>query len=690
VPAIANAVPGILSGPAGLRGRRCYTLDEEPLIEKSWLERAGGWLFGAPRNLFDPSIFHKLSLIPVLAWVGLGGDGLSSSAYGPAEAFTVVLGHPYLAVGLGLATAVTVFVISYAYSRIIEHFPYGGGGYVVATHMLGEKFGIVSGCALLVDYILTITVSVVACADAVFSFLPYGLQGLKEPAACIFILILILLNVRGVKESVQVLAPIFLAFVVTHVLLIGYGIYGRIGAVGTLAVASGESFARDVGTLGIVGLALLFIRAYSMGAGTYTGIEAVSNGLMVMREPRVHTAKKTMVYMAVSLALTSAGLLLCFFLWNLKPVEGMTLNAVLSAALYGNWPLGNVLAFVTIFSEGALLLVAAQAGFVDGPRVMANMAIDSWFPHRFAALSERLTMRNGVLLMGIGALFLTLFTGGSITVLIVMYSINVFLTFTLSELGMVRFYLTHRRTERRWQRHISVHVIGLILCATILSIMFFEKFPKGGWLTLLITGIFIGLCYVIRRHYEKVGKATRSLDAVLTTINVTRPPTTEPLKRGEMTAIQLVPGFTGIGVHTLLSIIRNFPHLYKQFIFVSVGVVDSGSFKGIKELEALKKSVIEALEKYCLFARRLGFPAEYRYAVGTDVVDAATHLCQEAHAEYPHSTVFGGQLTFRLEKIYHALLHNETAFAIQRRLQWSGITAVILPIRVKLRPAPNV
>jgi len=657
---------------------------------KSLLERARAWVFGAPRNLFDPSVFHKLSLIPVLAWVGLGGDGLSSSAYGPAEAFGVVLSHPYLAIGLGLATAFTVFVISYAYSRIIEHFPHGGGGYVVATHMLGKKFGVVSGCALLVDYMLTITVSVVACADALFSFLPYGWQGLKGTMVCILIIILILLNIRGVKESVQILAPIFLTFVLTHILLIGYGIYGRIGAVGALAVESGENFARDLSTLGIMGLGLLFIRAYSLGAGTYTGIEAVSNGLMVMREPRVRTAKKTMVYMATSLALTSAGLLLCFFLWNLKPVEGMTLNAVLSSALYGAWPFGKILAFITIFSEGALLLVAAQAGFVDGPRVMANMAIDSWFPHRFAALSERLTMRNGVLLMGIAALFLTLFTRGSITILIVMYSINVFLTFTLSELGMVRFYITHRQTERKWQRHISIHLIGLILCATILSIMIFEKFPKGGWLTLFITGIFIGLCYVIRRYYEKVEQATRSLDAVLTTINTNRPPNTEPLKPREMTAIQLVSGFTGIGIHTLFSIIRNFPHLYKQLVFVSVGVVDSGSFKGVKELEALKNSVIEALEKYCQFARRLGFPAEYRYRIGTDVVETATHLCQEAHADYPRSTVFGGQLTFRLEKIYHALLHNETAFAIQRRLQWSGITAVILPIRVKLRPAPTV
>jgi hypothetical protein len=255
---------------------------------------------------------------------------------------------------------------------------------------------------------------------------------------------------------------------------------------------------------------------------------------------------------------------------------------------------------------------------------------------------------------------------------------------------MVRFYITHRRTERRWRRHISIHVIGLVLCATILSIMLIEKLPQGGWLTLFLTGAFIASCYAIRRYYRKVSQATRSLDEILTTIDTDRPPNTKPLKPHEMTAILLVNGYNGIGVHTLLSVIRNFPHLYKQFVFASVGVVNSGSFKGVAELEALKRSVVEALEEYCGLARRLGFPAEYRYGVGTDVVESARHLCQEAHADYPRSTVFGGQLTFRLEKIYHALLHNETAFAIQRRLQWSGITAVILPIRVKLRPTPTV
>ena len=129
-------------------------------------------LFGPPKEIRDPTLFHKLSLIPVLAWVGLGADGLSSSSYGPPEAFAALSGHTYLCLFLGLATAFTVVVISYAYTRVIEHFPHGGGGYIVATHMLGPAAGVLSGSALVLDYILCITVSIAASVDAVFSFLP--------------------------------------------------------------------------------------------------------------------------------------------------------------------------------------------------------------------------------------------------------------------------------------------------------------------------------------------------------------------------------------------------------------------------------------------------------------------------------------------------------------------------------------
>ena len=650
----------------------------------SLLDKVRQTVVGAPRNIKDPSIFHKLSLVPLLAWVGLGADGLSSSSYGPEEAFRTLGQHTYLAIFLALATSLTVFIISYSYSRIIEHFPHGGGGYIVATHTIGPKAGVVSGSALLVDYMLTITVSVAACGDALFSFLPIDLHGYKIFFELFLILVLIMLNLRGVKESVTALAPIFVVFVLTHVFLIGYGILSHLSQIGPVVHGIKSDFNAGLSSLGGLGMLALFLRAYSLGGGTYTGIEAVSNGMQIMREPKVQTGKRTMLYMSVSLAFTASGLFFCYLLLKVTPGHGKTLNSILANALYGDWSFGYALALVTILSEGAMLFVAAQAGFIDGPRIMANMAIDSWLPHRFASLSERLTMHNGILLMGGASILLLFYSHGSIRSLVTMYAINVFLTFSISQFGMTKYYIQNRAREREWKKHLPIHITGFLLCFTILIVTSFEKFREGGWMTLLITGSFISLCFLIRSHYHKVKKAVRQLDELLMDIPTSRKANLEKPNPQEMTAIQLVSDYNGFGVHTVLSVIRNFPNLYKNFIFASVAVVDSGSFKGAEEMKNLEAASKATLQKYVDLAHHLGFAADYRYAVGTDVVETATQLCKEIKNEFHRSTVFTGKLAFRKEKFYHKMLHNETAFAIQRQLHWDEITSVTLPIRLDL------
>jgi amino acid transporter len=652
--------------------------------ESSLLKKSIRKITGPPRDINDPGIFHKLTLIPFFAWIGLGADGLSSSSYGPEEAFRALGGHTYLAFFLAIATALTVFIISYAYSRIIEHFPHGGGGYIVATHTLGKKAGVISGSALIVDYILTITVSIASCSDALFSYIPLEYQPFKITFASVLIVVLVILNIRGVKESITVLAPIFMVFIITHVVLLGYGIFSHANEIKPVVNHVSTGLSNDLTTIGGMGILLLFLRAYSLGGGTYTGIEAVSNGLQIMREPRVHTGKRTMAYMASSLAITAGGLFLCYLLFGVKPTFGKTLNSVLADSLFGGWSFGYWIALITILSEGALLFVAAQAGFIDAPRVMANMAVDSWLPHRFRTFSERLTMRNGVIMIGSAALAVLFYTHGSISALVVMYSINVFLTFSLSEFGMSRFFIMNRKKEAKWKQHLSVHMTGFTLCMTILIITVYEKFTEGGWLTLVITTILIILCYIIHNHYNRIGDDMRKLDELLKDVPVTGQYNNQPVNKKKMTAIQLVGGYSGFGVHTFLNINKSFPNLYENFIFISVAVVDQGLFKGEEGLDDLKKSVEGSLKKYVELARRLGFPAEYRMAVGTDVADTAIDLCIATGKDFPRSSVFTGKLSFRQEKFYHKLLHNETAYAIQRRLQWNGITNVIMPIRMEV------
>ncbi len=645
-------------------------------------------VLGQPRDPTDPGVFHKISLVAFLAWVGLGADGLSSSCYGPDEAFRAIQGHEYLAFYLALMTALTVAIISFAYSLLIEHFPSGGGGYLVSTKLLGPKAGVVSGSALVVDYVLTITVSICSGVDALFSFLPLTLQGWKVPADLVILLLLLVLNLRGVKESVKILLPIFLVFLATHILLILYGVFSHLGSFHTVMAETHTSLARDSSGLGWIALFLLFFRAYSLGGGTYTGIEAVSNGVPILREPKVATAKRTMVYMAVSLAFTAGGILFCYLLWNVAAVDGKTMNAVLLERVFSSWqlgglPVGQWLVVLTLVSEGALLFVAAQTGFIDGPRVLSNMAVDSWVPHRFAQLSERLVTKYGILIMGVAACLLVVRTGGSVRFLVVLYAINVFLTFSLSQLGMARYWLGDGRRHRGWLRNLGVHGVALVLCLGILTITVFEKFKEGGWLTLVLTTSLILLCMAIRSHYDGIRSEIRKLDTILGEI-----PTAGHGEQGkepdpsQPVAALLVSGYGGLGIHSVLSIQRLFPGYYKNIMFISLGVVDSGHFKGRDEVEALERQTEENLKRYVAFANSLGLNAAYRFSLGTEVVEEAETLCQRVVKEYPRAVFFLGKLIFAKEKMYYKILHNDTAFAIQRRLQFSGLQTVVLPIRI--------
>jgi amino acid transporter len=687
-------------------------------------------VFGAPKDVHSEQTFHSISLIAMLAWVGLGADGLSSSAYGPEAAFRELVadGRDYssLAVGLALGTAVTVFVISYAYSRIIEHFPSGGGGYVVATKLLGPRFGVVSGGALLVDYVLTITTSIASGGDAVFSMVPrawFGPEATRLAAEDVgtwldpvqrtklvieigAIGLLTVLNLRGVKESVQAILPVFMAFIVTHAILLVVAIFGNVGEIGAVAHATSVNYGHTIASLGTFGALMLFVRAYSLGGGTYTGIEAVSNGVQIMREPKVRTAKNTMGLMATSLAVTAGGIILAYLLVHAMPSEDKTMNAVLLDRVaggwhIGSWPVGNWFTTIALASEAGLLLIAAQAGFVDGPRVMANMAVDSWLPHRFAALSERLSMHNGVILMSLTSALALLYTHGDVEKLVVMYSINVFLTFSLSNLGMCRFWLRHREEHSDWYKHLPIHIIGLGLCLTILLVTIFEKFAAGGWLTLVVTGILVLVCLSIKRHYGRVVDAIRRLDDELVdplreATSVSKPSLApEPMIAEKMdprhpVAVLFVGGYGGLGRHALLTLLRMFPGHFKGVVFCSVAIIDSGNFKGIAEVHELEARVQSALDKYVRYAAWLGLPAESAFSTGIEVAVEAERLATSIIAKYPRGLFVAGQLIFEEDTFATRLLHNESAFMIQRRLQHAGVPMVVLPVRLNLNAGPRI
>ncbi|MGE5188488.1 MAG: amino acid permease [Gemmatimonadota bacterium] len=653
---------------------------------KSVYDRARRFLFGAPRDILDPQVFRHVSLIAFFAWVGLGADGISSSAYGPEETFLTLGRHSVLAIFISIAMVVTIFIISGSYTQIIKAFPTGGGGYNVASKLLGEHAGVVSGSALVIDYVLTITISVAAGADALFSFLPVRVAQYKFASVAAVLLLLVWLNLRGVKESVIALTPIFMTFIVTHVLLVLYAVLRHVPELPRVTAQVSRDLSSAVGTMGWWGVCALLMRAYSMGAGTYTGIEAVSNSVQTLREPRIQTAKKAMLYMAVSLSFIAGGLTLGYLLNGVSPVNGRTLNAVLFDRLLTDlWPgdTASVTLAVVLVSEAALLFVAAQTGFIDGPQVLSNMAIDSYVPRRFAHLSERLVRKYGVYFMG-GMAFLMLYiTGGSVRYLVVMYSINVFLTFSLSQAGMCVHWWKDRDAEAGWLPKLVMNGVGFLLTATILAVTVVIKFPQGGWITLLITGAFIVVAFLIKRHYGMVQQKLRRLDDLLT---ILPPPASsahpEPvLRRNAPTAAIMVSGYNGLGMHVFFSVIRNFPGLFRNFIFLSAGIVDTSRFKGADEVVNLRKDLEEQMSRYVAFAQGHGYYAEARVNVGTDVIQVIDQMARDAARDFTNIMFYAGQLVFKEERLTDRLLHNQTAFLAQRRLVFDGLPMVVMPIR---------
>jgi amino acid transporter len=645
-------------------------------------------LIGPPRDIRDPEVFHRLSLIAFLAWVGLGSDGLSSSCYGPEEAFLALGHHQYLAVFLALLMALTVFVISASYSQTIDLFPTGGGGYLVASKLLGRYPGVISGSALVVDYVLTVSISIASGADAIFSFLPVHWYHYKLPFCILIVLLMVGMNLRGIKESVMALLPIFVAFVLVHVFMITYAFVTRAGQLPIVAHDAVTQVRDGVTALGALPLMIIFLRAYSLGGGTYTGIEAVSNGLPILREPRTVTGKRTMLYMALSLAFIAGGILIGYLLLNVSEQHGKTLNAVLFYKLVGSWtfaglPVGTLFITFALLTEGALLFVAAQTGFIDGPRVLATMAHDRWLPRRFSYLSTRLVTQDGVLAMGLSAFLILLATEAKVDLLVVLYAINVFLTFTLSQLGMSVHWLQSRKSDPRWIRKLSINGLGCVFTAAILVVTTTLKFWEGGWITLLMTGGLIGFCLLVRDHYARVSRAVERLEVELVPqlFAADHKPKQE-FDPNAPTAVVLVSGFNGLGLATVVSLPRLFGHQFRNVVFVSVGEVDSGLFKSHEEVEALEQSLVDDLEEYCKFASDLGFHSEVRLGLGTDVVLELRRLCLQVAHEFPHSVFFSGKLVFEHEHFFNRFLHNRTALEMQNWLQFHGLSMVILPVRV--------
>lgn len=651
-------------------------------------QRLSTFVLGKPSNPIKLIKEKKIYLVALLAWIGLGADALSSSCYGPAEAFIALGSYTNFSLYIAIAIMLTVFIICLSYNQVIELFPTGGGGYRVATTLLGPLVGLISGSALIVDYILTIVISIASGVDALFSLLPLSYQPYKLLVEMLGIGFLVTLNLRGVKESIKILAPIFLLFFVSHVFVIIYGISMhayRIPTLITTTIDQTFSVARDFGWIFLISLLL---RTYSLGSGTYTGIEAVSNNIQVLKEPKVKTAKWTMFYMASSLSFIAGGLILLYLLWNVTPQPGMTLNAITFINISSLWQWENphintMLLSLFLFFEAAILFVGANTGFLSGPTVMANMSVDNWFPSQFRLLSSRLVIRNSLLFLGAMAIGILILTQGKVSFLVVLYSINVFITFSLSLLGLCVYWVKARKSYSNWLYKFSFSCLGFCVTTTILMVVIIEKFQEGGWMTLFITSLFIAISLTIKYSYnlteKRLAKAAKEYyePRYLPTLF---PPEIDPAKP---TAIIFVDHSIGIGMHTLRRIQALFPNFYKNFVFLGIGEINIKALGHEAALKNIYQTVHKNLNYFVHYCHSNNLAAVSYQEYATDPIAGMINLAKEIKQKFPNGLFFSTELIFESTNWLTRLLYNDSALIIQRNLHQNGLEMVLLPVNLK-------
>ncbi len=643
-------------------------------------------VLGKPRNPMQKETRKHISLIAFFAWIGLGADGLSSSSYGPEQAYLALGHHVYLAIYLAVLISGTVFIISLAYNQVIELFPSGGGGYKVATRLINPYAGLVSGVALLLGYVLTIAMSFASGVDALFSLFPLSSHPYKLLVESGCVVLLMYLNMRGMKESIKIFLPIFLGFVITHFIIIIYGVAAHSGHLADVYRQTAIQTHEASSTMGWFFVLALLLRAYSLGGGTYTGLEAVSNNVNNLAEPRVRTGRWTMCYMAISLSFTAGGIILLYLLWNAQAADGQTLNAVVFRSILAGVPLHNLWVLLLLVFEAGLLFVAANTGFLGGPAVLANMAIDYWVPKKFRNLSSRLVVQNGIVLFSVLSLLVLWVTHGAVSLLIILYSTSVFLTFTMSLLGLSVFWITHRRRPR-WMFRFILSVFGFILCLFILITIIVAKFTHGGWLTIVFNGSVIVICVLIRQHYKRVKAQVKKLDKLFYFPIERRHHLIDEMDPQQPTAVFLIGDSAGEGMHTLLSERRTWPGYFKNYVFIGVGVVDMNSYESDRTLTKMTNKMTKRLKYFVDYSHQLGVPAISYSAFGTDPVEKLEELAGIVQSQFSNPIFFSAKLVMQNEGWLTRLLHNDTPMSLQRRLLLKGMRLIILPIQLSLKQA---
>jgi amino acid transporter len=437
-------------------------------------------------------------------------DAISSTAYATEEILFVLfatMGFAALShlVPLAWIVLILLVIVATSYRQTIKAYPSGGGSYVVARENLGVWPSLVAGSSLLVDYVLTVAVSVSAGIAAITSAVD-GLADARVALCLAAIAVIAIANLRGVKESGRIFALPTYAYIVSLVALLVVGLsrsfFGDLGHIPEdperlEEILNGTTFTQGASLL-------LLMRAFSSGAVALTGVEAISNGVTAFKKPEAKNASTTLVWMAAILGSIFFGVSVLAHRLHPIPTEHETILSQLARQVYGG---ASVLYWIMQVTTFAILILAANTAFADFPRLSSILAKDRFLPRQFANRGDRLVFSNGVVILGVFAGLLIIAFGGKTTALIPLYAVGVFVAFTLSQAGMV---VHHRRLrEPGWQRGLAINALGCAATFVVALVIMVSKFTKGAWVPMVVIPMVMVLLHSTHRHYQRVGNLLR-------------------------------------------------------------------------------------------------------------------------------------------------------------------------------------
>jgi amino acid transporter len=484
------------TGPNQLVAKEAASVPRTPLGRA--LARTRAVVFGRPISIYD-ELAERLNVFTGLSI--FASDNISSSAYATEEIMRVLIlagaGALVLTMPITIAIVVVLAIVVISYRQTIAAYPNGGGSYIVASANLGKLPGLTAAAALLTDYVLTVAVSVAAGVAALTSIVPELFAFRVELGVAIVALIAVI-NLRGVRESgLFFSAPTYVYLVsIFGVLALGFFHYFS-GTMPEYHAPAGWLNPAVTEPLGI----LLILRAFSSGSVALTGTEAVSNGVPAFKPPEARNAQTVIVMMGTFFGLIFLGM--SFLVGQLgivpDPTEEVTVVSQLTATLVGP---GSPYLYLVQVSTAVLLVLAANTSFADFPRLSSILARDGFLPRTFQFRGERLAFNSGIVVLAVVAILLIIAFGGSVTSLIPLYTVGVFIAFTLSQSGMVRRWLRLRDEERGWRRRAAINGLGAVTTGIVAVNVAFSKFFLGAWIVLILIPVQIGVMLFINRHYR--------------------------------------------------------------------------------------------------------------------------------------------------------------------------------------------